>query len=238
MRFIIFFLLISCAHKSVKTYEGGVKTFEEAKSKLRTQVYHDHRRTFYCDEDFDAKLNLISQRNFKPMKLSRRSRRIEWEHVVPAENFGRSFVEWREGDPSCERGGRSYRGRKCARAKSKKFREMEGDPYNLVPAIGEVNKVRSNYRYAELPGALKPFGTCDFKLEGRRVEPRAAVKGDIARIYFYMEETYGIKLIADAQEKLFAAWNNLDPIDEWECTRVQRIRRFHPDRTKVWSKCR
>lgn len=26
---------------------------------------------------------------------------MEWEHIVPAENFGRAFREWRVGDPAC-----------------------------------------------------------------------------------------------------------------------------------------
>ena len=36
-----------------------------------------------------------------PRRDTRRARRIEIEHVVPAENFGRSFIEWREGHATC-----------------------------------------------------------------------------------------------------------------------------------------
>ncbi len=38
----------------------------------------------------------------------------------------------------------------------------------------------------------------------------------------YMRDRYGLKL-GDAQEKLFRAWNNLDPVDGWEQQRNRLI---------------
>jgi deoxyribonuclease I len=214
-----------------------VSTFHEAKSKMMNHVYYDHRKTFYCHEDFDSSLNVTSNRQFKSQSMSRRSHRVEWEHVVPAENFGRHFGQWRMGDPNCVKKNKFYKGRKCARKMAEKFRLMEADPFNLVPAIGEVNQARSNFRFAELPGEEKSFGICDFKISQRRVAPRQEIKGDIARIYYYMEKTYGLKLIANSQVKLFEAWNKIDPIDDWECKRIKRIRSFHPESTGVWQQC-
>ena len=49
---------------------------------------------------FDNK-NIIDPNGFRSNKYKKRGGRVEWEHVVPAENFGRSFVEWREGHPEC-----------------------------------------------------------------------------------------------------------------------------------------
>lgn len=31
----------------------------------------------------------------------KRAKKVEWEHVVPAENFGRAFSEWRDGQEYC-----------------------------------------------------------------------------------------------------------------------------------------
>ncbi len=224
-------MISSCANATVTRYS-------DSKKLLRDKVYFDHNKTFYCDEDFNKNLDVTSSRNFKSRKNNRRSKRIEWEHVVPAENFGRSFVEWRSGHPKCMKKGKASKGRKCAGKVSVSYRKMEADPYNLVPAIGEVNEARSNFRFSELPGVTNYFGTCEFKLQDRRVEPRAAVKGDIARIYAYMEKTYGVNVISDAQIKLFEAWNKFDPIDRWECTRITRIRTFHPESSGVWADCR
>lgn len=228
---ILTFLSASCA-------AAPITNFRQSKQMLRSKVFFDQRKEFYCEEDFDEHLNVTSNRLFKSRKPNRRAKRIEWEHVVAAENFGRSFKEWREGHVSCVRKGKPFKGRKCAQKASAAFRVMEADPYNLMPAIGEVNEARANYRFSELPGVANYFGNCPFKLEDQRVEPRAAVKGDIARIYTYMEEAHKIKLISDAQKKLFEAWNKLDPVDAAECLRIQRISVYHPNPTSVWKECK
>ncbi len=50
----------------------------------------------------------------KKGKVNQRARRIEWEHLIPAENFGRQFSCWREGNPQCVSSkGKAYKGRRC-----------------------------------------------------------------------------------------------------------------------------
>ena len=51
---------------------------------------------------------------------------------------------------------------------------MEADLYNLYPAIGEVNGLRSNYSMAMIPGEKREFGTCDVEIEDKKVEPPPA----------------------------------------------------------------
>ena len=81
----------------------------------------------------------------------KRAKRVEWEHVVPAENFGRFFSEWRDGSPECvDSKGRSFKGRKCAEKASREYRFMQADLYNLYPAIGAVN---ANTLQFQLPDA-------------------------------------------------------------------------------------
>ncbi|GMG88423.1 hypothetical protein MNKW57_27440 [Biformimicrobium ophioploci] len=100
----------------------------------------------------------------------------------------------------------------------------EADMHNLVPAIGEINGDRSNYRFGELGGMPSQYGAVPVLIDFKRrvVQPPANVKGNIARTYFYMSETYGLNL-SSSQEKLFAAWDRLDPVDSWECKRNQLI---------------
>lgn len=59
-------------------------------------------------------------------KVNVRALRIEWEHIVPAWEFGHQLQCWQDG------------GRKNCRKVSAKFRKMEADINNLAPAIGEV----------------------------------------------------------------------------------------------------
>ena len=105
-----------------------------------------------------------------------------------------------------------------------KFRYMESDLYNLVPAVGEINGLRSNYSFAMIPGEKRAFGNCDMEIEGRKAEPPPSKRGNIARTYFYMDWAYpGHGIISKKNRKLFQAWDKEDPVDAWECVRIRRI---------------
>jgi len=96
---------------------------------------------------------------------------------------------------------------------------MEGDLYNLVPSVGAVNRLRRNYSFAELkPSKENQICKNGFVLEGRKVMPPNNKKGDIARIYFYMNQKYpGHGIISNKNKKLFNTWDLSDPVDEEEC---------------------
>ena len=96
---------------------------------------------------------MIHTNGYVPKKNSKRAHRLVWEYIVPTHAFGQSFKEWREGHPDCvDRKGKPFKGNNCARKRNIKFRYMESDLYNLVPAIGEINGLRSNYSFAMIPG--------------------------------------------------------------------------------------
>ena len=79
--------------------------------------------------------------------------------------------------------------------------------------------------YAMIPNEPRSYGQCDFEVnfKDRRAEPPANRQGDIARIYFYMRDQYGLRL-SRQQTQLFEAWSRTDPVDEWEITRDNRIK--------------
>ena len=109
-------------------------------------------------------------------KYSKRATRIEWEHVAPAQSFGQSFKEWREGDPKCvDKHGKPFKGRNCAEKVNMEYRHMQADMYNLVPAIGQINALRLNYSYAMIPGEKRQFGPCDMEIEDKKAEPRPKI---------------------------------------------------------------
>ncbi len=141
---------------------------------------------------------------------------------MPAHAFGNTLECWRE--PVCvDNKGKRYKGRKCCEKVSTAFRVMQADMYNLVPAVGELNGDRSNYHYGIISGENRKYGACDFEIENRIAEPKEDIRGDIARTYFYMEHTYGVK-ISDKQRKLFQIWDKEDPVSSWERLRAERIR--------------
>ena len=77
------------------------ESFAKAKRLLEQEVYYDHRQTLYCGASFDEHKQIQLPQGFTADKHRKRSSRVEWEHVVPAENFGRAFLEWREGHALC-----------------------------------------------------------------------------------------------------------------------------------------
>lgn len=198
-------------------------SFSRAK-KMLGQVYADHRVTLYCGAEYDAQGNVTLPEGFTTPKHGKRADKIEWEHALPAENFGQTFAEWRDGAPECvDNRGKEFRGRKCAEKVNAEYRLMQADMYNLYPAIGAVNALRSNYNYQMLSGEQTTFGSCDMKISGNKAEPPARARGQIARTYFYMQDSYSRYHMSRQQEQLMQAWDKQYPVDKWECTRAKRI---------------
>jgi len=218
----ILFLLVSPAFGDGNT---TIQSFSKAKELLLTRVYYDHRLTFYCGCLFSPRKAILPCSNYIPLTKWKRAKRVEWEHIVPAHAFGQSFSAWRIGHTNCRnRRGKPFRGRNCARKVSPEFRFMEADLYNLVPAIGEINALRSNYSYALISGEKRRFGPCDMEIANNKAEPASAIRGNVARTYFYMAWAYpGHGILAKQKVKLFTVWNRQDPVDKWECIRCRRI---------------
>ena len=202
-----------------------LQSFNKAKKILLRQVYQDHHTTFYCQCPFTKDKEILSSSKYTPKKKWKRAHRLEWEHIVPAHAFGQSFIEWRQGHPKCvNRKGKAFKGRNCAQKVNMKFRYMQADMYNLVPAVGEINGLRSNYSFGIIPGEKREFGPCDMEIENQKAEPPPGVRGNIARTYFYMDWAYpGHGIISKKNRKLFQAWDNQDQVDDWECERGRRI---------------
>jgi len=199
-------------------------SFNKAKRALSQEVYFDNRVTLYCAAPYDAHGNIHLPEGFVASQHPGRALRVEWEHIVPAENFGRSFREWREGHPLCvDKGKKPFKGRNCAEKLSKEFRRMHADMHNLAPAIGAVNAARKNYNFALLPEADSAFGSCAFKIQDNKVEPPERARGLIARTYLYMQAAYPRYAMGRPQRQLMEAWDKTYPPDAWECTRARRI---------------
>lgn len=236
MKKFLFLLLLAMAVPGMAAGAGNERneSFAKAKRQLEDKVYFDHRVTVYCGYAFDEDKRICLPAGFTTEKHLKRAERMEWEHAVPAENFGRAFPEWREGSPVCvDRKGKAYKGRKCAEKASREYRLMQADMYNLFPSVGAVNAVRSNKQYSELPGVAPAFGSCPAKVEGNRFEPPQQAKGELARAGLYMAEEYPEFRLSRQQKRLFEAWSRQDPVDEWECTRTKRIEKLQGNENTV-----
>ena len=222
--FLIAFLLMPITSVANETI-----SFSKAK-RLLAKIYQDkHQQSFYCGCDYQHKgKKLIPDLNscgYQVRKQQKRAKRIEWEHLVPAWQFGHQMQCWQNG------------GRKACK-KVKQFKKMEGDMHNLVPSIGEVNGDRSNYRFSEWNGKSHQYGQCDMLVDfkQRKVQPPHETKGQIARAYLYMEQQYSFKL-SKQDKRLYQAWHKRFPETRWECEKNERVKEIQGNSNRFIAKC-
>ena len=170
--------------------------WNNAKRVLYDVIYKDHDLTLYygC---FYTGFNIdLSSCDYD--SKTKRSKRVEAEHIVPASLFpARQFECWKMGRNECEKNDPRAQG-------------MLYDLHNLAPAVGQVNADRSNKRYGETEG---------------KFEPQDCVKGDVARIWLYAKDRWGVEFEPGEQE-MFERWSGMDPVSPWESEREKRIRKY------------
>jgi deoxyribonuclease-1 len=227
----LFFLLILLTTLLFSANES----FSKSKKQLR-KIYQGHQTTIYCDckYNYKDKKNMIDRKScgYKPRNertkkgnVNQRARRIEWEHLIPAENFGRQFSCWRDGDAKCVSSkGKKYKGRKCCTKVNKQYKLMQADMHNLFPAVGELNADRSNFRFDFEIAKPSKYGACEFDVnfKQRRAKVREEIRGVIARDYLYFNKKHKMKLSKQEMKK-YQSWNRQYPPDAWEIERNKRI---------------
>ena len=234
---ILFFSLTSLI--SLELSASGntkIESFSKAKKHLFNEVFTttSDRKTLYCGAVYNQKKQVTLPEGYKSEKYKKRQRKVEAEHIVPAENFGRTFEEWREGHKLCVYSkGKSFKGRNCASKVNKDYRFMRSDLYNLYPAIGANNAFRQNYNFALLPEAKSAFGSCDMRLKDRKIQPPENSRGIIARTYMYMEQTYPRYKMSKKQRKLMNEWDKQYPVTADECRRAKTIEQIQGNKNLV-----
>jgi len=205
----------------------STRSFDDAKGE-GWQIFADHALSFYCgcpytrpDPNRTGVPDLQACGYVPTDTYEARSRRIEWEHIVPAHRFGHYRECWQRENCVSDTGA-SLRPRDCCVHHDEEFHMMHSDLHNLVPAVGHVNAIRSNHPYGIVPNEPRAFGACDFEFEDNVAEPSEDIRGDVARVYLYFHAAYGMEL-SDEEEVRFEAWHEADPPDEWEQTRDERV---------------
>lgn len=188
--------------------------FQQAKA-YAAQINADAPADFYCGckISWHGKKGIpdLSSCGYSVRKNANRAERIEWEHVMPAWEFGHQRQCWQNG------------GRKSC-SKDADYRRIESDLHNLQPAIGEVNGDRNNFQYSQWNGGEQQYGQCSMKVDFKQklAQPPERARGAIARTYFYMRDQYHLRL-SRQQTQLFTAWDKQYPVTQWECERDNRI---------------
>lgn len=200
--------------------------FSKAKDILHKKIFNEEniKYTFYCNCKYDQHKNINHNScQFAPRANANRAKRLEWEHVVPTSLFGQTLPCWKNG------------GRKNCTKTSQIFQLFEGDMHNLKPAIGEINGDRSNLPFSIVDHKKFLYGKCNFFIGKSQhlnyqnvAEPNDNIKGNIARIYLYMNQKYNLN-ISQNQLNIFKEWNEFDPPDQKEIYINQKIKNIQGD---------
>lgn len=196
--------------------------WERTKNIADDLIYDEVDHTFYCGcfyhshEDSDGSGDIIDAADCGytgPETHAHRAGQVEWEHIVPASLMSARQLECWAG----QGGSRQHCEDTDPRAQAMLF-----DLHNLAPSIGQVNALRSNDRYADLPDETSDFGGCQIEDTSGLFEPPACHKGDVARVWLYMHLMYGVE-IAPSELAMFVQWSAQDPVSPWESEREKRI---------------
>ena len=182
-------------------------------------IYAGKDRTFYCgcvytsheDNDGSGSVDHGVCGYEGPDTHSGRAGRVEWEHIVPASLMpARQFDCWLMGNRE-----------KCERD-DPRAQAMIFDLHNLAPSTGQVNALRSNDRYTELPDNTSDFGSCPIEDKKGAFEPPDCLKGDVARVWLYTSFRHGV-VISPEERDMFEQWSDDDPVSPWESEREARV---------------
>jgi deoxyribonuclease-1 len=120
---------------------------------------------------------------------------------------------------------------RTATARIQTYKRVEADPHNLWPAIATINSSRGKKLFGEIPGERRTLprsiaadSICDYERTATVVEPRRAVRGDIARLLFYMHVEYELNL--KGMMPMLKRWNAKDPPNAHERWRNNQIERL------------
>lgn len=204
-----------------------VTSFSKTKSNLYKKIYPNSGLTFYTNCEWSKKkVNLEScgLQNSFPKKHIKRASRTEVEHIIPAS----WMLKKNKQERSCVAESKAYKvsPREYCQKNDKEFRNAHNDLVNLRPVVGQLNANRSNKPFSDVLSGRKPVSYNGngktFKVASRVSVPDESIRGDVARIAFYMSDTYGVAY-SKRQKKLFDEWNKQDPVSSEEIVLNERI---------------
>jgi deoxyribonuclease-1 len=118
---------------------------------------------------------------------------------------------------------------------SEEYRQITSDLHNIVPANAFFELKLKGTVFGALD-QTESETICGMRRRMHIIEPPDDVKGDIARVIFYMHETYALPIQGSRQE--LEAWARQDPVSTAEIERHERIREIQGNSDPMWSPTR
>jgi len=174
--------------------------FAHAKNIMQS-IYLNDLKTLYnqCEFKYDPDACSMNKVVYNGCKAhSKTHDDLVWGRVVSGTEYGKN-LECMSENICKSMSGSLYHGARCCRKTSSRYQVMESDMFNIAPFISK--RALENSRRTELP---------------------ESVKGDIARIYLYMNSTYKLGFSKKRLQR-YNIWHNQDSVSESECYRYKKI---------------
>lgn len=110
--------------------------------------------------------------------------------------------------------------RSCLRS-NKEYDKILSDLHNMVPVNSFYHFKLKDSIFGNLDESNEA-NECGLKKRYHIIEPPDNIKGDVARIHFYMHKQYGLPL--DSKFNFLKAWDKKDPADKEEIQKNNRIK--------------
>ncbi len=172
--------------------------------KIFRQIDFDYTRTAFTNERYTYDKTTCMDKNYVE---NDRSRPVVFVRIVTESEMLQTRQCGTE-DICVKANGTAYKGAMCCREKDSLYRAFDRDLFNIMPVVKERPSLD--------------------------VEPPLHIRGNIARVYLYMNAQYGLNLSYQAQQR-YLKWHKEDAVDEKECRIHEQIFKIQ-GRSNPWIK--
>ena len=217
-----YLLLLSFA---IVVFAGGYYAPDnrsQAKNILK-MIHLDYKKSFVtgCAYDYDKSSCMDkTEVNTTGCHVKESNQSISWIQVVPDTFFGRNRACMKEKPCTNVFNKKAFGSPLCCRRIDEHYRAMEADLFNLVPVVSALANAQQGRIFFEVK---KPIGNIGDVIIGvTYMEPPLERRGEIARIYLYMDAQYDLQLTQE-QRALYMQWHQSDAVSEQECAMAKII---------------
>lgn len=189
-------------------------------------IYANHHASFFCQQSFDH-----AGRFPRPdAKTIQTENKIDWIPLVSKKILAANRPCY-EQKICINHQGQRYKGLNCCKRTDQLFNIMLYDLHNRLPVIHSIAKNIHTHRFDTISepneSAIIYYPNCAFRVHSKQkiIEPNHQLKGEIARIYLYMQDTYHLS-IQESQLELFKKWHQANPPSKWEKQKNRAIQKI------------
>lgn len=207
--------------------------------KLIKKIHFDYKKTWLNGCDYSYDLGSCMDKTMvdtASCSVQEQNQTVKWIQVVPDSFYGRNRECMNEEVCVSKYTGKNYKGKRCCRQNDAEYRKMEADLFNFIPVVSAIADKRKDQIFMKVEKAKYVVGKV--KIDENAIEPPDNMKGDIARVYLYMNQRYGLELSLEEKEDYYY-WHKLDSVDKRECAIAKTIMKIQGSTNRwIQERCR